>query len=160
MGAWRFLALYCVSTSRCCGKVKGRRVALNGPIWNLYLLFFSPWGGLWHTSQMHGEQLSSVLLICAKKRDNDGMSRVCMGVVGSAQRDRYICEQLRTEDHLVSVCVWQQWGKKMANISRLALFGRIPRVIHGGERWEATVELKNKVYVETQHSILQGSSPF
>lgn len=54
---------------------------------------------------MHGEQLSSVLLICAKKRDNDGMSGVCMGVVGSAQRDRYISEQLRTEEHLVSVCV-------------------------------------------------------
>jgi len=58
------------------------------------------------------------------------------------------------------VCVWQQWGKKKASISRLALFGGIPRIVHGGEEWEAAVELKNNAYLETQHSISQGSSPF
>lgn len=66
-------------------KVEGQERSFEWPYLELVSPFFSPWGGPWRTGQMHGEQLSSVLLTCAKTRDNDGMSRVCMGMVGFAQ---------------------------------------------------------------------------
>lgn len=65
--------------------------------------FSSPCEGPWHSGQTCGEQL----LTCARKRDNAYQQ----GTGKDAQGDRCISEQLRTEQPL-SVCVWQQWGKK------------------------------------------------